>query len=148
MQIAGELILKTHCDDFPSASTKTNNLLPPYHLIKFPEYRDETTHQIIPHSRGLVKKEPDQFRGILTGQSGELAENIVFNAIAELSCQSHIYPFLAMFNFNLDNDNQHSIRGNELRHELPTFPVSIKTNIELDAVVFLRDLGAVVLMPY
>ena len=108
-----------------------------------PEYIDPSTNEPVPTSRTLTKKEEESLCGILTGQSGEIAENVVFNEIGKLSCQSHKHPFLALFNFALDNDNQRRLKLHTLHTELPSIPPSLKTNIELDSIVFVRDVGVV-----
>ena len=112
-------------------------------------YTEEwTSANTIPKpSRGLrIKAEQDQYTGNTINQTGEIAEYKVFRMLHQLCNVKQNDQFIVLKNVDLDNNNDNSIKEDELRMELPTIDLShINMNSEHDIMLIIRNVGIILL---
>ena len=145
LETRGKKILDDFCESFPAISlNRSNHVLPPYFISTLVETRDPATNKILPNPlRHLSEKEERQLQGIETRQTGEMAEHDIFKLIHDRSRKAETHQFLAINTLELDTSGMQHQYEDALQTELPSFPPGIPLNIELDVVVFVRNLGVI-----
>ena len=135
---AGQTLLSKYCTHYPRQHTLSHQI-PPLCPTKFPGI-------ISLDKSKSTRKQDAQFEGLQVNKYGERCEYLVHSAFTTLiKTTTPDPPILVVNNFSLDEYNQfHKISA--LKGELPGLKLKgVKTNGEHDMVVFVKDMGVVLI---
>ena len=107
VQEAGKWLLTTYCEGFPSTTQS----------FILPSFNEREVNELLEARPGA---DPNKFRGMEIRQTGEEAENIVYNIIVRMIRQKNLTnPILVLKTFTMDQDNTKNLRKNALEDDIP-----------------------------